>query len=73
MHVRRPHPVLPDLSGHFADGGTASGSFDYDAGTNAYSFVNITTSGGSLTGATYLALDPGFCCYRLTPRARAKC
>jgi hypothetical protein len=43
----------------FADGGTASGSFDYNADTNTYSFVNITTAGGSQAGSTYLALDPG--------------
>ena len=54
-------PILWTLSGvTFADGGTASGSFDYDAATNTYSLVNITTTGGSITGATYLALDPGF-------------
>jgi hypothetical protein len=44
----------------FADGGTASGSFDYNADTNTYNLVNITTAGGSFAGATYLALDPGF-------------
>jgi len=44
----------------FGDGGTASGSFDYDADTNTYSFIDITTtSGSSFSGATYLALDPG--------------
>jgi hypothetical protein len=53
--------ILWHLAGvTFADGGTASGSFDYNADTNTYSFVNITTTGGSLAGSTYLALDPGF-------------
>lgn len=37
----------------FADGGTAAGSFIYDADTNDYFSISITTSGGALTGATY--------------------
>jgi hypothetical protein len=38
----------------FNDGGTASGSFTYDADTNTYSAVNITTTTGSeRAGATY--------------------
>jgi hypothetical protein len=42
-------------------GGTASGSFVYDATTNTLSNVDITTSGGTaFTGATYLAANPGF-------------
>ena len=42
----------------FADGGTGSGSFDYDADMNAFSSINIATSGGS-TGfsATYGVLN----------------
>jgi hypothetical protein len=53
--------ILWDLVGvTFADGGTAIGSFDYNADTNIYSNVDIITMGGSLMGATYLALDPGF-------------
>lgn len=44
----------------FEDGGTASGSFIYDASTNAYSAISITTSGGSLTpNATFTALVSG--------------
>src|ERR1051326_2147724 len=48
-------PITWNLSGvTFADGGTASGSFVYDADTNVYSFVNVTTTNGSSrTGATY--------------------
>jgi hypothetical protein len=38
----------------FGDGGSASGSFVYDASTNTYSSVNITTTTGSVrNGATY--------------------
>jgi hypothetical protein len=45
----------------FSDGGTASGSFVYDANTNTVSFVNITTTaGGSFGGTTYTGVDPGF-------------
>jgi hypothetical protein len=54
-------PILWTLQGvTFGDGGTGSGSFDYNADTNTYSSINITTTlGGSFSGATYLALDPG--------------
>src|SRR5258707_518596 len=45
----------------FNDGGTASGSFVFDATTNTLSSVNITTSAGTaFGGATYLGVDPGF-------------
>jgi len=45
----------------FSDGGTASGSFVYNADTNTYSSINITTTAGSiLGGATYTGADP--CC-----------
>jgi hypothetical protein len=38
----------------FDDGGTGSGSFNYDASTNTYSNVNITTTSGSKQpGASY--------------------
>jgi hypothetical protein len=48
-------PVTWTLNGvTFQDGATASGSFVYDATTNTYSNVNITTSGGTiLPGASY--------------------
>jgi PEP-CTERM motif len=48
-------PVLWTLSNvTFDDGGIATGSFTFDADTNAYSSVLITTSGGSvLPGSTY--------------------
>lgn len=45
----------------YGDGGTASGSFVYDAATNTLSDVNIVTTAGTLFGgATYIAVDPGF-------------
>jgi hypothetical protein len=49
-------PLLWTLEGvTFAGGGTASGSFDFNADTNVYSNVDITTTtGGSVTGSTYL-------------------
>jgi hypothetical protein len=38
----------------FSDGGTASGSFFYDADTSSYSNINLaTTTGSVLTGTTY--------------------
>ena len=44
----------------FPDGGTASGSFVYDAATNAYSSINIVTTGGTvLPGATFTVLTSG--------------
>ena len=36
----------------FNDGGTASGSFDFDTETNAFSNVNIVTTAGSVLGGT---------------------
>ncbi len=54
--------VTWDLTGvTLSDGGTASGSFVFDATTDTLSNVDITTStGGTFTGATYLAANPGF-------------
>lgn len=51
-----------DLSGvTFDDGGTASGSFVYDALTNTYSSIDIITAGGSaFGGATYTSLSGVF-------------
>lgn len=48
-------PVTYCLQGvTFEDGGVASGCFTYDAATNTYSNVNISTTTGSLrAGATY--------------------
>jgi hypothetical protein len=52
-------PVTWTLAGvTFADGGVAGGSFVYDATTNAFSSINITTSGGAITGATYTVAAP---------------
>jgi hypothetical protein len=51
-------PVTWTLNGvTFDDGGAASGSFVYDADTNTYSNVNITTTAGTVrtSGATYVA------------------
>jgi hypothetical protein len=45
----------------FDDGGTASGSFIYDATTNAYSSIDIsTTATSTFAGATYTGLSGGF-------------
>lgn len=45
------------VDAEFDDGGLASGSFVYDASTNTFSAVNITTTAGStLGGATYTTL-----------------
>jgi len=42
-------PVVWYLSGvTFADGGTASGSFTYDADTNVYSTISVSTTVGSI-------------------------
>jgi hypothetical protein len=48
-----------DLSGvTFDDGGTASGSFFYDAVANKFDPISVkTTSGSVLTGATYTSLS----------------
>src|SRR5260370_9871267 len=55
-------PVLWTLVGvAFNDGGTASGSFVYDANTNTYSSINMTTTAGSVrtSGATYHFVSGG--------------
>lgn len=45
----------------FADGGTATGSFVYNADTNTFSSIDIvTTAGTAFGGATYTAIDPGY-------------
>ncbi len=51
-----------NLSGvTFDDGGAASGSFVYDAPTNTFSAIDITTTPGSaFAGATYTALSGAF-------------
>ncbi len=53
-------PVLWTLSGvTFNDGGTASGSFLYNADTNAFTSINVTTTPGSnFSGAAYIAFSP---------------
>ncbi len=51
--------TLTDVT--FGDGGTASGSFVYNATTNTVSSVNITTTTGlDFRGAVYDAVDPGY-------------
>ena len=42
----------------FTDGGTATGSYDYDAATETFSSINIITSGGTGYGANYVASGP---------------
>jgi hypothetical protein len=45
----------------FSDGGTASGTFKYDAAANTYSNVSITTTTtGTRSGATYTSVSNGF-------------
>jgi|SRR5215470_3586346 len=45
----------------FDDGGTASGSFDYNALHNTYSAIDITTTlGSAFGGTTYKSLSGGF-------------
>ena len=53
------NPILWNLVGvTFDDGGTASGSFVYDADTNTYSNISITTTAGSaFGGATYTLIN----------------
>jgi hypothetical protein len=54
-------PVKYTLVGvTFSDAATASGSFQYDATTNTYSNVNITTTGASRAGETYNSVSGGF-------------
>src|SRR5580700_9435950 len=43
-----------------SDGATASGSFDYNAGTGLYSDIDVVTLAGTvLPGATYTVVDDG--------------
>ena len=53
--VAKADPVTWYLvDANFSGGGSASGSFDYDADTNVYSNVAVTTSGGNtFDGAEY--------------------
>jgi len=43
----------------FDDGAAARGSFVYEAYTNTYSSIRITTTAGRLPGETYHDLSPG--------------
>jgi hypothetical protein len=57
-------PVVWYLSGvTYDDGGTASGSFTYDADTNTYSAISVsTTAGSSITTAKFrfISLNPPY-------------
>jgi MYXO-CTERM domain-containing protein len=54
-------PVTWQFTGVFADGGTASGSFVFNAGLDMYSAVNITTTtGSSFVGTTDLTVESQF-------------
>jgi Domain of unknown function DUF11 len=55
-------PLTYNLSGVvLSDGATASGSFSYDAATNTYGNINITTTNnGVRPGATYNSVSSGF-------------
>ena len=47
-------PITWHLDGvTFDDGGTATGSFEYDAATNLFSAISITTSANGPFGTTY--------------------
>lgn len=64
-------PLTWTLNGiTFSDGGTASGSFTYDASTNTYSAISIVTTGGSSpalnTTYSFVCTAP---CTGLTPSA----
>jgi hypothetical protein len=43
-------PVTWKVTGQFSDGGSLSGTFVYDAATNLYTNVNVTTTAGSVRG-----------------------
>src|SRR5260370_7191267 len=60
--VANAAPVAYTLSGvTLSDGGTASGSFSYDAAANTYSNINIvTTTAGTRSGATYNSVSIAF-------------
>lgn len=51
-------PVQWTINGTFQDGGAITGTWIYDADTNTYSAVNITTTAGTTltTGANYVGL-----------------
>jgi hypothetical protein len=55
-------PISWSFSGlMFSDGGSASGSFVFDADTLVYSSINITTTSSAvITGSTYLFDHPDF-------------
>ena len=56
----RMAPIVWTLSGvTFSDGGTASGSFTFDANTNTYSAPAITTTAGSVRGAASYSFAEG--------------
>jgi hypothetical protein len=50
--------VIWTLSATFSDGGTASGSFIFDADTGAFSDWNITTSGGNTSNFPAFVFSP---------------
>src|SRR5258708_39158259 len=55
-------PVAYTLIGvTLSDGGTASGTFNYDAAAKTYSNLNIvTTTAGTRSGATYISTSSCF-------------
>ncbi len=55
-------PILWTLdSVTFVDGGTATGSFVYEADTITFSMINVTTTaGGGFLGASYTDDHPSF-------------
>ena len=60
-------PVTWDLVDvAFEDGGTASGTFTYDADTNLYSAINIVTTAGSIQGGAEYDLLPSLFAFSAT-------
>lgn len=57
----RATPLTWSLEGvQFSDGGTATGSFAFDADTATYGAIDVTTTTGTdFAGASYTALAPG--------------
>lgn len=54
-------PLTWNISGMFNDGGTMSGSFVYNADTNIFTSIDVTTTAGSLLGGSNYTL-PVPCC-----------
>lgn len=61
MHTAHAAPVTWTLSNvTYADGATATGSFDYDQSTNTYSNIHVTVAGGTLFTESFDTSDLNF-------------